>query len=113
MKKMGNMNDMLAMMPGMKGKLDDVQIDEKQLARTEAILLSMTPQERAKPEIINASAASGGSHAGCGHGGGRGQPSCCSQFEQTRETDDASWARWAKKASIRAAFSGLPGNMPF
>ena len=55
MKKMGNMNDMLAMMPGMKGKLDDVQIDEKQLARTEAILLSMTPQERAKPEIINAS----------------------------------------------------------
>lgn len=55
MKKMGNMSEMLAMLPGMQGKLDDVEIDEKQLARTEAILLSMTPQERARPELINAS----------------------------------------------------------
>jgi len=55
MKKMGNMNDMLSMLPGMQGKLDDVEIDEKQMARTEAIILSMTPQERAKPELINAS----------------------------------------------------------
>ncbi len=49
------MSEMLAMLPGMQGKLDDVEIDEKQLARTEAILLSMTPQERARPELINAS----------------------------------------------------------
>ena len=55
MKKMGNMNDVLSMLPGMQGKMDDVEIDEKVMARTEAIILSMTPAERQRPEIINAS----------------------------------------------------------
>ena len=46
----------LGMMPGMNaGALKDVSIDEKQMSRTEAIILSMTPQERAKPEILNGS----------------------------------------------------------
>ena len=43
------------MLPGMQGKMDDVEIDEKVMARTEAIILSMTPAERQRPEIINAS----------------------------------------------------------
>ena len=49
MKSMGSMEELLAQMPGgMKG----VKVDEKQLAHTEAIILSMTPKEREKPEII-------------------------------------------------------------
>ncbi|MBQ3063949.1 MAG: signal recognition particle protein [Clostridia bacterium] len=55
-KKMGNIESLLGMMPGMnKGALKDAKIDEKQLARTEAIIKSMTMREREKPEIINAS----------------------------------------------------------
>ena len=44
------------MMPGMKpGALKDAKIDEKALAHMEAIIRSMTPREREKPDIINAS----------------------------------------------------------
>ena len=55
-KKMGNIEQLAGMMPGMKpGALKDAKIDEKALARTEAIIKSMTRLEREKPEIINAS----------------------------------------------------------
>ena len=52
MKSMGSMEELMAQMPGgMKG----MKVDEKHLAHTEAIILSMTPKEREKPEIIAAS----------------------------------------------------------
>ena len=55
-KGMGNLDKMISMLPGInKAKLKDVSIDERQLARTEAIMLSMTEQEREHPEIISAS----------------------------------------------------------
>ncbi len=55
-KGMGSMEELLAMVPGVKpGALKDAEIDEKALAHTEAILLSMTPQERSKPDLLNAS----------------------------------------------------------
>lgn len=55
-KGMGNLDQMISMLPGInKAKLKDVSIDERQLARTEAIMLSMTEQEREHPEIISAS----------------------------------------------------------
>lgn len=54
LKGMGSMSDIAAMMPGMGGKaLQGAQVDEKQLARTEAIILSMTPYERDNPEVLN------------------------------------------------------------
>ena len=53
---MGSMEDILRMIPGMDaGKMKGAQIDEKQMARTKAIIRSMTKQERANPEILNAS----------------------------------------------------------
>lgn len=56
LRKMGNLESLLGMMPGIKpGALKDAKIDEKQLARTEAMIRSMTRKEREKPEIINAS----------------------------------------------------------
>ncbi|MBE6635701.1 MAG: signal recognition particle protein [Ruminococcaceae bacterium] len=56
LKKMGNLDQILGMMPGVKpGALKDAQIDEKQMARIEAIILSMTKAERNKPDIINGS----------------------------------------------------------
>ena len=54
MKNMGGMESMMAMMPGMGG-LKDAKVDEKQLERQAAIILSMTKKERERPEIINSS----------------------------------------------------------
>ena len=64
MKSMGSMQDILAQMPG-GANLKNISVDEKQMAHTEAIILSMTPKERENPSII------GGSRkrriaAGCG-----------------------------------------------
>ena len=58
MKQMGGMSSVLQMMPGMGGsQLSQLesQIDEGQMARTEAIILSMTPQERSNPDLLNQS----------------------------------------------------------
>ena len=57
MRNMGGLSSILSMMPGMGGKLGDVEsmIDEKQLARTEAIILSMTTEERKNPKLMNLS----------------------------------------------------------
>jgi signal recognition particle subunit SRP54 len=53
LKRMGPLENILGMIPGMD-KLKDSSIDEKQLKRVEAIMLSMTPQERTRPDILNA-----------------------------------------------------------
>ena len=54
-KKMGSIKSILSMMPGMERQLRDVDIDERQMLRIEAVITSMTKKERAKPDIINAS----------------------------------------------------------
>ncbi len=53
--KMGDIKSMLGMIPGMGKQLKDVDIDPRQFARIEAIILSMTPAERSKPDIMNPS----------------------------------------------------------
>ena len=53
--KMGDIKSLLGMLPGMGKQLKDVDIDPRQFARVEAIILSMTPAERAKPALINPS----------------------------------------------------------
>ena len=55
LKKMGGIQDLISMIPGVGSQLKDVDIDEKQMARTEAIIHSMTPEERANPDIVNPS----------------------------------------------------------
>ncbi len=58
MRKMGGISSILGMIPGMGGKqMGDIEsmVDEKQLARMEAIVLSMTPEERENPKLLNLS----------------------------------------------------------
>ncbi|HWL33090.1 MAG TPA: signal recognition particle protein [Gaiellaceae bacterium] len=55
LKKMGSLQSVVKMIPGLGNQLKDVDIDERQLARVEAIVLSMTPQERSKPHLIDGS----------------------------------------------------------
>ena len=55
MRKLGGIGSLLGMMPGMGAKMGDIEsmVDEKKMARMEAIVLSMTPQERRNPKILN------------------------------------------------------------
>ncbi len=56
LKKMGNLNQLIGMIPGVNaGALKNAEVDEDAMKRTEAIILSMTPAERLRPEIINGS----------------------------------------------------------
>ncbi|HPD34507.1 MAG TPA: signal recognition particle protein, partial [Candidatus Kapabacteria bacterium] len=54
-KKMGPLKDLIGMLPGMDKQLRNVDIDDKAFSRIEAIILSMTKEERANPKIINGS----------------------------------------------------------
>ncbi len=57
-KKLGPLQDLLALLPGVPGakeQLKDLQVDEREMARTEAIISSMTPEERRNPAIIGGS----------------------------------------------------------
>lgn len=54
-KKMGNLKDLLAMIPGMGNVIKDLDIDDSAFKHIEAIIQSMTPNERAKPELLNGS----------------------------------------------------------
>jgi signal recognition particle subunit SRP54 len=53
LKKMGPLKGVMKMIPGMGRQLDGVDIDDAQMARVEAIVLSMTPHERRTPHLIN------------------------------------------------------------
>ena len=55
MKKMGSLQSVLGMLPGIGSKLKDVEISDDVMKKPEAIIRSMTPQERHRPEILNAS----------------------------------------------------------
>ena len=55
MKKMGGLQSMLSMLPGMGQKLANTEIDENAMNKPEAIIRSMTPRERKNPGILNAS----------------------------------------------------------
>jgi signal recognition particle subunit SRP54 len=54
-KSMGGFSDMLALLPGVGSQLKNVDVDDSQFNRIEAIILSMTPEERANPDLLNPS----------------------------------------------------------
>ena len=55
MKKIGSMRQIMKMVPGMGSQLDGLDMDDGELGRFEAIIHSMTPKERRRPEIVEAS----------------------------------------------------------
>jgi signal recognition particle subunit SRP54 len=54
-KRMGPLQNVLGMIPGMSKELKNAEIDDREIARIEAIIRSMTPEERRKPDLINGS----------------------------------------------------------
>src|SRR5205823_11939100 len=55
MRRMGPLKNVVSMIPGLGKQMQGVNVDDRDLGRVEAIVLSMTPEERRKPEIINGS----------------------------------------------------------
>lgn len=55
LKSMGSIQDLLGMIPGMGNQMKNVQVDDKEMAKMEAMILSMTKEERANPDVINPS----------------------------------------------------------
>ena len=83
MKKMGNLKDVIAMIPGLGSKLKNVDIDEDQIKRNKAIIQSMTPKERRNPELIKS-----GQRKRIADGSGttiQDVNTLLRQFEQTKE----------------------------
>jgi len=53
MRRMGSLKGLMGMIPGLGSQLKDAEVDERQLVRVEAVVLSMTPEERRRPAIID------------------------------------------------------------
>jgi signal recognition particle subunit SRP54 len=53
MRRMGSLKSVVGLIPGLGKQLQGVNVDDRELGRVEAIVLSMTPDERRRPEIIN------------------------------------------------------------
>ncbi|MBQ7106686.1 MAG: signal recognition particle protein [Clostridia bacterium] len=110
-KKMGSVKSLLSMMPGMERQLRDVDIDERQFLRIEAIITSMTKKERAKPDILNASrrkriaAGSGTSVEDVNR--------LIKQYEQMKKMFKQFSGKNGKKAMRRMGMPNMPGGFGF
>ena len=112
MKKMGSLSSILDMIPGMGGKISeaDAQEGEKQLRRTESIILSMTPAEREKPSLMNPSrkrriAAGSGTKV-------EDVNRLIRQLEQMQKMMKQLGGKGGKKRRRMPFGGGMPGGMP-
>ena len=105
--KMGNIKQLIGMIPGMGNQLKDVDIDEKQFARVEAIITSMTKKERSKPEIINASRKKRIA-AGCGQ-----SVEAVNRLLKQHEQMKKMFKTMNTKGAKRRMKHGMPGGMNF
>lgn len=108
MKKMGGMSELLSMIPGVGSQLKNVEIDDKAFDRIESIIYSMTPEERANPNILNPSRKKRIAD-------GAGVPiaevnKLCKQFEQARKMMKQMSGMMGKKGGKRGGFK-LPFSL--
>ena len=105
-RKMGPIKGILSKLPGMGSKVDDLDIDERVMDRTAAIILSMTPYERSHPESLNASRKRRVA-AGCGQKV-EDVNRLLNQFKQTQKL----MKQFGGKKG-RRMLRGMGGGMPF
>ena len=107
MKKLGPLESLVGMLPGIGSKLKDLPVDDRRMKQVEAIILSMTKQERQRPELINGrrrmriSKGSGTSMAAVNN--------LLRQFGQMRQL----MRKKGKLAQLMKQFGGGGGGMPF
>ena len=105
-KKMGGVADLLSMIPGVGSQLKNVDIDDKAFDKIEAIIYSMTPAERANPNLLNPSRKK---RIADGAGVPVGEVNkLCKQFEQARKMMKQMSGMMGKKGGKRGRF-----NLPF
>ena len=110
LKNMGDLQDIASMIPGMGGKKMDLTVDEKGLARTEAIIQSMTPYERENPSVLNSSrkkriAAGSGTQV-------VDVNRLLKQFEAIQQLT-RQFSNPKKSKGLLSRFKGLGGGLPF
>lgn len=111
LKNMGNLNDLLGMIPGMGAQMKNVQVDESQMAKMEAMIYSMTPEERNNPDVINPSrkkriaAGSGNDIADVNR--------FIKQFEQSKKMMKQMSGMMGKKGKRGGMGNLFGGKMPF
>ncbi len=108
-KKMGPLKGILSKLPGIGGKVDELDIDERIMDRTAAIILSMTPYERSHPDSLNASRKKRIA-AGCGQKV-EDVNRLLNQFKQTQKLMKQFGGKKGKK--LMRGLGGLGGGMPF
>ncbi|PKM66263.1 MAG: signal recognition particle protein [Firmicutes bacterium HGW-Firmicutes-2] len=109
LKSMGSLSDLMAMIPGMNAQMKNVQIDDKEMAKMEAMILSMTLEERNDPNVINVSrknriAAGSGNKI-------QDVNRFIKQFEQSKKMMKQMSGMMGKKG--RRGGKGMFGNLPF
>ncbi|VDN45896.1 signal recognition particle-like (SRP) GTPase [Petrocella atlantisensis] len=109
LKSMGSLSDLMAMIPGMSAQMKNVQIDDKEMAKMEAMILSMTVEERNDPNVINVSrknriAAGSGNKI-------QDVNRFIKQFEQSKKMMKQMSGMMGKKG--RRGGKGMFGNLPF
>ncbi len=107
MRKIGGLSDILSMLPGLGGKIQNVDMEqgEKQMAVTEAMIYSMTPEERANPDILTPSRKN---RIARGSGLDISEVNrIVKQFEQTRKMMKQ-MPGMMKRGKKRGGFSGFP-----
>ncbi len=113
LRRMGPMKQLLGMLPGVGSALKDVHIDDKQLDRTEAIVQSMTPAERRRPDNIdNARARRVGSGSGTGPDEVRQLTKQFSTINKLMKTMGAMGAKDRVRAVKELGGGGMAGMMP-
>lgn len=111
-KKMGNLKDLAAMIPGVGKAIKDVDIDDNAFKGIEAIIKSMTPKERTNPEILNQSrrmriAKGSGTNI-------QDVNRLIKQFDQTRKMMKmVTGTNMAKMAGMMSKMKGMPGMPKF
>lgn len=106
-KKMGNIKDLASMIPGVGKAIKDIDIDDNAFKGIEAIILSMTPQERTNPEILNTSR-----RARIAKGSGTNVQDVnrlIKQFDQTRKM--MKMVTGSKMSQMMGAMKGMKGRM--
>ena len=114
LKKMGPLGNLLGMMPGMPKELKSAEIGDDQLKPVEAIIRSMTPLERRKPELINGSRRT---RIANGSGTSVGDVNrLVKQFAEMqkmmKKMGGMAMGKKGKKARGMPAFGGMPGGFP-
>ena len=111
-KKMGNLKDLAAMIPGVGKAIKDVDIDDNAFKGIEAIIKSMTPKERTNPEILNQSR-----RMRIAKGSGKNIQEVnrlIKQFDQTRKMMKmVTGTNMAKMAGMMSKMKGMPGMPKF